>query len=363
VADPAGATNYMPITADRTKLAASMPDAGNTFAADLVIDQAAAVNYEGGAATFIDGLAAACADLKVTDPTGAINVPFGIKQFSQVAGSRKLILGLGIPSTAPLLSSADTVYRLYRGCTGGTFENKAGVVPVADGFVSYWPMEEATGNLQDWTANANHAVRTGCTQQAGMVGMGQRVLVGQKAVSPNNISLTAYTVLAWAWFDMGNAERFLMSHAPGGTIYNWEYLGQTSPQKYMQLAVGTKYIFAEIPAIAAPHLCAGTRAAGGAAVLYVDGAVAKTGTLDAMACTTGNVLGAYTTGGYGLNDILDEVSIHSVVRSPNWITSYFNMTSANGAFWTVGAEQSCAKPGIRRFNPGLWTPGTNPGVM
>ena len=342
MADPAGATNYIPITADHTKLAASMPDAGNTFGpAPIIIDQAAAVNYEGGAATFIDGLLANCTDLKVTDPTGAINVPFGINQFSQVAGSRKLILGLGIPSTAPLLSSADTIYRLYRGCTGGTFENRAGVVPTADGFLQYLALEESSGTFQDWTTADNDGTAQGAVTYGatGQVGNAVSLPGGVVYIStPVTTALTNFTAMAWFKFTGATPayHRILDKHYAegfwiGGPAANTWGGGVREPGppygRFVTLADG------------ALHHIASVRD-GTTHTIYGDGgAVTASGTVTADAMSTVAMrIGDQVQGNAGFVGILDEVQIASVARSANWITSYYNMTSANGTFWTVGAE-------------------------
>ena len=330
MADPAGATNYITITADRTKLAASMPDAGNTFAADLVIDQAAAINYEGGAQTFIDGLLANCTDLRVFTDDTLIEVPFGVKQFSQVAGSRKLILGLGIPSTAPLLSSADTTYRLYRGCTGGTFENKAGVVPTADGWVGCWPGEDPSGNLTDWTAGGYHGVPAGTPtySQVGQVGgaVGCDDTADGFVVTGANLSSATYS---WSlWLKPTNA-------------------GSVSCIVFNQLNAMQCYLSSLRPRYADGFVDRGATAlltvnewnhvvwqvAGLQVSFYVNGASAGSGALVQQFAPT-----TFTWGGWwgDPDSQYDEMCIENLARSANWVTSYYNMTSANGAFWTVG---------------------------
>ena len=207
MATPTGATNYITITSTAAQVAASMPDVGSTFAADLVIDQAASINYEGGAETFIDGLAADYSDLRVTDSTGDITIPFGVKQFSQTAGSRKLIIGLGIPSTAPLLASGPVVYKLWRGATGGTAENRAGVAPTADGWVIYAPLSEqgpgtgtGTAVWRNWvTDTVTIKEYTTNTGKAGQVGAGQQFSGTGKATGPTIAwsTFSDYTIMCW----------------------------------------------------------------------------------------------------------------------------------------------------------------------
>jgi len=160
LAEPSGATHRLTIHSNPEKVPADMPDDGSSvFAADLVIDEALGTNWEGGAQSFINGLAADLSDLRVFTADDSTEVAWGLKQFSQTSGSRKLVLGLGLPA---LSASAPTTYRLYRGCTGGPFENREGVVPISDGCIGYWPLEESapgTGTPQvykDWCALHDH---------------------------------------------------------------------------------------------------------------------------------------------------------------------------------------------------------------
>jgi len=384
VADPAGATNYIPITSDRTKLAASMPDAGNTFAADLVIDQALGINYEGGAATFIDGLAAACADLRVFDATATYELPFGVKQFVQTPGSRKLILGLGVPSTAPLLSSADVTYRLYRGCTGGSYQNKAGVVPTADGWVGAWQMSDGSGaTLSDWTANGYYGTLTNMDPETDWVasalggwalnfdGIDDVVRVGNQA---------AFRLQAWTYEALVRctdlttvlAKLILGTYDKDNSVsYAGSTLGigdGTSPNNAIPRgfckAGGYNHLLASNNPVTLNqwHLLMFTRDGSGNQVIYVDGAVGNSATF----ASTVDYTNAYTAIGNPYTSVTADMkgdigpcSIAGASRSANWVASLANNRLSNGAFWTVGAEVPLAVPGTRLFHPRL-NAGFNP---
>jgi len=51
-------------------------------------------------------------------------------------------------------------------------------------------------------------------------------------------------------------------------------------------------------------------------------------------------IGRYSLTAWGWHGSIDEAQLHSVARSANWILTYFNMTSDNDTFWTVGAEEA-----------------------
>ena len=87
---------YLPVTTNPAYVTATMPDDGSSvFPTALVVDEARGINWEGGAASFIDGLASDYSDLQVTQADGETPVAFGVAQFSQVAGSRLLVLHRG----------------------------------------------------------------------------------------------------------------------------------------------------------------------------------------------------------------------------------------------------------------------------
>jgi len=361
----------MPATADKTKLPASVPDAGNTFAADLVIDQALAVNYEGGAAAFIDGLAANCTDLRVFSDDTLTEVAFGVKQFSQTPGSRKLILGLGIPSTYPLSSAADTTYRLYRGCVGGTFESKSGVVPTADGFVLAYSMEEASGNLLDWTANGFHGTPRNLTYGvAGAVGLAVRCNGSNTRVAAADYEppspFSGFTVMLWYKGDNPNAGAqanygvLAQKWAGEGAGAGWEIRCNGSYGVQAIVNVGGVIQWAVASRMDNTWRHAALTWDGTQWRFYDGGAVVGSAQTKGSAANDDAFwLGENTPWNTKFDGDLDSLLIASAARSANWITSYYNMTSNNGAFWTVGAEVPLAVSGSRLFHPRI-NPGLNP---
>jgi len=376
MAAPAGWTARIPITTNPASIPATMPDGGvSVFAGDLVIDEANSVNYEGGAATFIDGLAADYSDLVVTQSDGETTVPFGVKQFDQTGGTRKLIIGLGIPS---LSSSVGTVYYLYRGCTGGPFENKAGVVPTASGFSTYWPLEESaagTGTAsvyKDWTSNAVHG--DDYITEASIDGVvGNAIYMDrtsvQRIVIPDASaigSLSAWTIMGWMRIDT-----LYKDGVPYSSILN---LGLSSagfafePLYHIgtgQTKLGQVEFFRRNPTVewyrsrdvppAGWHLW----------VVRGDATTRPKFRMDTtdwypIQGTLPGVLTAPISGDIGdIGDCsgdfadwaLDEIQLHSALRSDNWLLTYYNMTSDNDTFWTVGAEEAAFAGRRRIFVP------------
>ena len=64
-------TGAVTISSNHTLIPATMPDDGSTvFPVVLVLDEAAGVNWEGGAPAFVDALEADYSDLQVTQADG-----------------------------------------------------------------------------------------------------------------------------------------------------------------------------------------------------------------------------------------------------------------------------------------------------
>ena len=64
---------------------------------------------------------------------------------------------------------------------------------------------------------------------------------------------------------------------------------------------------------------------------------------------------------YPFRGRIDEPRV-AITQLPAQWNAYDYLTQTGGAL-TWGPEQGVPGGGVRRFNPGLWTPGTNPGVM
>jgi hypothetical protein len=307
-----------------------MPDAGNTFAADLVIDEALSINFEGGAASFIDGLAADLSDLRVFNADGSVELAWGKKQFSQVSGNRKLVLGLGVPSTAALSASADTTYWLYRGCTGGPFESKAGVVPTADGWVRYWPLEEASGTAYDWTTNAGHLTPSGGATQGSAGAVGKAVEfdgVNGKLSCAGQSTGSTFSIGMWIKPQAGDGYATLLTMGDSRGIYFLSAVRKVDFVGYSETTSSalTYGVWAHVVVVMTPS----------GVSIY------KNGVLDASSSDsrafTADSLGD-NVGGETYKGMMDEVLWSNVARSAKWWLAYYNMTSDNAMFWTVGDE-------------------------
>lgn len=352
-------THYVTIASNPASVAAPMPDGGvSTFAADLVIDEAAGVNWEGGAASFVSGLQAGAVDLQVTQADGVTVVPFAIKQFSQTIGSRKLIIGMGLPALA---TAMPTQYQLWRGCTGGPHESRIGVAP-QNQYIGYWPFESTAA--ADWTGRYNATLVNGATVKAGGT-IGNELNMD---IANNNYTvLQPYSAEAHAWQDGDFSISYWMEcriltgdGGSGGQISNYTRDGLA---RYVRCGVGgwvgyppdsilcaIRYSgHALISAFFATEIAA-TRFHGtmvvqrstGNLYSYVNGVLANSasGLPQTGTAITGEDFSIFHyIGGRYARAFVDEVQVHTQPRSAAWVQTYYNMTHSNDTFWLVGPER------------------------
>ena len=347
MAAPAGWEARLPITTNPASIPTTMPDGGvSVFATDFEFVEGGD-NDEGDIRTFVDGLAADYSDLVVTQADGETTVDYGVRQFSQTGGSRELNLGLG---AASLSSAVGTDFYLHRGCTGGPFENRAGVVPTASGFQGMWPLEAqnsgaATGAViyDDWTANANDgADYVSATGKTGQVARGQEfdandyIHVGDVAALEDMADLTIM-----AWINHGGLA--VKNRVIAGKSYLMYRLQLASTQAAQIFINGIGTVSgAPVASGSYSHIAATYQSATNTVLLYVNAGAPTVGVGD------GNPIGvnahpfriARDDTKYYLGDYIDEVQVHDAIRSADWITTYYNMTSDNDTFWTVGAEEA-----------------------
>lgn len=355
-------THYIQIETNPLAVAAPMPDGGVTsFAADLVIDEAAGVNWEGGAASFIDGLQAGATDLQVTRGDGVTTVPFAIKQFSQSAGARKLIIGMALPA---LSTAAPTQYQLWRGVPGGPYENRLGVAP-QNQYVGYWPFESATGTPQvtpDWTGRYNATlVNNGTIKSGGIVGNEANL-----DVQNNNYTvLQPYSAEAHAWMDGDFSISYwmhcrILTGTNGGRISNYTIADRgctvtagvvgdlnqppTAVACIMRYQGHAATLASVTTATAATRFCATMVCHRSAGMLYnyINGVLANSasGLPQTGTAITGDEFDIYRhLERRHARGVVDEVQIHSHPRSADWVQTYYNMTHSNDTFWLVGPER------------------------
>jgi len=357
MAQPAGATARIPITTNPASIPATMPDGiASVFPTDFEF-QEGGDNDEGDIRDFVDGLAADYSDLRVTQADGETIVPFGMRQFSQTPGSRELNLGLGVSS---LSSAVGTKFYLYRGCTGGQAEDRAGVVPTASGFQGMWPLEAqnsgaATGAsiYADWTSNGftgdDYVSDTG---KIGQVGQGQQfdgandyIDVGaQGALQP-----AQYFYSFWWYPQAFGAYEAIMVN---GWIFNntgIRVLRTNTNSINLYQGIGGSHVLKTgtgVYAASAWHHIVG-QYDGSRLHLFVDGVEDGLGFLcNAPAWTAANPLWLGKSTIRQFTGRLDEFYFGNVVRSADWIKTVYENQKNNDTFWTVGAEEAVGGGGL-----------------
>ncbi len=323
---------YLPITTNPAYVTATMPDDGSSvFPTALVIDEASGVNWEGGAASFIDGLASDYSDMQVTLADGETPVAFGVEELVQIPGSRQLVVHLGIRS---LSASVGTELLLWRGVGGGSYEDRSGVYSPDDGHLWYWPMNETSGDLADWTGNEYVGERQGdviATQ--GVTGIGQSFEGGYFSIDDSAAS-TVQTWAGWVYnrnptlYMMGSGSTILALGGPGGsyTIVVNGKIGGSGP------VVTDRWMY-----VALTHICTSFfwDAIYGATTGVGGGAAWNLG----IPTTVGRSSGTNAHDGK-----IDGVNISTVARSVDWLQTTAQHQWHNDLFWTVSAEQAPGPP-------------------
>lgn len=329
-------TQYCELTADHTKVAADMPDAGGSFAATLVIDEAAGVNWEGGAAALVAGLSGDLSDLRVTNAAADAGYPWGRLHWDQ--GSGILKFNFRVPSTDKLLAASDTTYRVYRGGTGGTTEDKAGVVRTADGNVCYLPLEEAAGDLLDWTTNGLDGARNGCAQAAGRIAYGQIFDGDDITVAVQTLADATFGVWIYPTNTAGINAIYRAAGSHGIYIVDGVVRLQADGWKADVAIPADEWSYVALRLDDAANLF--TLSVENASAGYLSDTAAWAATFRFL-----HQLGN-DTWNQGLEGTLDELVLHNVVRSTDWLATYYQMAADPNAFWKIGALQGEVVPPI-----------------
>jgi len=367
VTPPAGTTGHIAITSNPTVIPAPMPDVGTVFAGHLVIIEGG-TNWDPSHAAFIDNLDVVGGipqDLLVTRADGSTVVPHTVQEVVQDS-SRKLVVALGLPE----LDDTDAVtYLLWRGCTGGPFDDPTGVYPTADGLEGAWPLEAAAGNLDDSTANSNDGVRTGTAQVAGQIANGQQFVAAENDfITVGNDGSLGFanaepiTIMSWIYLDDTNRQTFLQKgrSSTGVDPYNYSFsVARVTAGKveFGYVGAGAHQIWSSTNAVlgtGAYHHVAATYTFGtGASIaMYVDGSPVGGSWVvgDGNAAPAGNTddltVGANKTSTGALanyaNGRLDELLLARAVWSADAIETTYNCQGDNATFWDVSAEEAPA---------------------
>ncbi|HUU97227.1 MAG TPA: LamG-like jellyroll fold domain-containing protein [Phycisphaerae bacterium] len=328
-------TAYVELTADNTKVLANMPDVAAGFMATLVIDQANSINYEGGAAALIDALAADLTDLRVSANDDSATYAWGLHSFSQTGGSRKLIISFRVPSGDPLLAASDATYRLWYGGTGGTSQSKTSTALTTDGVQVYWPMNESSGTVADWTTNGVDGTVSGATSSAARIGNGQLFDATDEMITAASQTLADATFTLWVYptsttglrtiFRSSDSAGFRGIYINGGvlTIYTSAGFGSTVaiPTNEWSLIALRLDDAGDLFTISCQNVSAGylsnTQAFGATAPFLVR-------------------IGDTQFANQEFVGLMDELGLLTYAASDNEIKTRYNMEIDNGAFWTVG---------------------------
>jgi len=342
MADPAGWQQKFTVTSKA--IAAAMPDGGaSVFPCPLVMNSSHA-NWTANHAAFVNALTldgdGVPTDL-IVQTAGGVAVPWGLNRITQGA-SPELIVTCGWPA----LAMAGSSYKLFQGAAGA--QNRAGVVPVGDGFRAYWPMEEPSGTVVDWTANAYHGSVVGSPTFGinGQIGAGINYAGTYHTCGDVLDALPTVTVNVWV-----NLDSILAGGTcPLGRNYGYRIvISNTGNVRFVVETTANAWYSPGTFADSTTNLTAGTWYLltgvydGSGVKVYINGALEGTGSRAVSGSITNKNypfgIGADSGSGIYTDGNIDEPSV-SLVRSANWMTAYYAMTAAPLTSWTLGAVQT-----------------------
>ncbi|MHA1364357.1 MAG: LamG-like jellyroll fold domain-containing protein [Candidatus Freyarchaeota archaeon] len=340
---------YLPLTIDCTKIAAAMPDGGESgFPVVLIVDNAADINWEGDAANIFAKVNNYANDIAITLDDGSTQLKHTIVEYNGASGSELLVCHILVPSLA---SATDTTLRLYYR-DDGTTDQQQTVYLAADGHKAYWPLHETSGQFLDISENGWHLDdNVSATGKTGTVGSGQEFdgtddYAGR--ITSEDFRYNDWVTLM-GWFKLSEVD------------VQYSVLAGNQADDYME-RYGTSIIYNNV---AQEIRCCGEAnnskeslnwsvadtnwhhigcVFNASGILMGDGALRDSGDISdgweayyfALGCAAGHATG----GGPGrfLDGCLDDWSVHTVARSADWIATTYNCQNDNDAFWTVGSE-------------------------
>lgn len=354
MANPPGATHYIPVTTNPAKV----PSAQTNFTADLIIDEALAINDEGDALAFVRALAGDYSDLQLTNEAGDVNWSFNVDEFDQTVGTTKLVGAIRIPS---LSGAVGVVPKLWRGCTGGPFSSGPNTYRTADDWVARYSLKEAAAGTgtpdvyKDSTANANDGDDwVSALGKSGQVGDGQQSDGNDDYIvipDADSLDMTSGTYMLWFRADSITRYDGVIDRDIAG--YNaddyrlWFFNATNEIVSSLEDDLQYYHVESDDPITIGQWYHVATTYDASTLRMYIDGVLqADTESVADLnfGCTTADLwfANSRSVSTRCLDGYLDEICIASVTRSPDWITTLFNAQDDNDAFWTVGAEQGIA---------------------
>lgn len=281
-------------------------------------------------------------DIVFTSDSAGLNIlNWEIESYDPVTGT--VNIWIQVPTVS---HTVDTVFYIWYGNAAVTSLQSAG------GSVWYDPTDAArysavyhfSGNppsFLDSTFSGNTQTGSGVTAVTGQID-GAAAFNGStdyRSTDPYfTLGNTAVSLEAWVNSATLTTQSF-------GMIICWDPLNANFQIKadtgnILLKGGDSSFIFTPCPTNNAWHHIVGTIDAAGNGKIYIDGALAVSGTIHAPGSTPDNLeIGRYGSGGGGayFSGDIDEVRVAGNVFSPDWILTEYNNQSSPSTFYTVGS--------------------------
>jgi hypothetical protein len=251
---------------------------------------------------------------------------------------------LRVKWTGTLAASGSQVLRIYPPNTSNS-SNAANATYGSDNaydasWEGYWPLGEASGDAIDRTSHSLDAADSGTLtySQTGKIGNAVDFGGGGFGFTPPSLG-TTYSLLTWAKTDSTSGTSGLFLHRDGfGLPIGFQIERSNSNVEFqvrdnaLVLARSTKSsLFADTSTW---YHVAGVRNSNDV-TCYGNASAATTDTksFGTLTVSAGATIGGALNGVAAWNGLLDDVQLHSVARSADWIAEEYAQTNANATFW------------------------------
>lgn len=255
--------------------------------------------------------------------------------------------------------TVDTVIYMAYGDAGIVTDPNAngtygGVPTFSNSYSGVWLLPDGTTPSFVEVENGYNGTNSGTTAAAGKVDGGVAI-APSKFFTASGANLNGWTAQTIAfWINLGASSDAFGRIIEKGSNTEWTIL--TNPtgsdtRIVVQVGTGTSLIATSADYGGAFHHVVVTIDASFNTILYIDGANAGTG-IGVSGVTNGTVnVGQFGGGSFSAQGTIDNITISSVVRSADWVTTEFNNQSTPGnigapGFYTVGSEQTPAVSGV-----------------
>ena len=251
----------------------------------------------------------------------------------------------------PSLSSSGTTYYVAYGDSGISASQENATDVWSNGFQAVWHCDESSGNLTDATGNGYTLYGANLTyQQSGKIKYSILMNSSTDTLTISGSVKGTTPVSHSCWFktsDVSATVQFLVADQKNAAYTDRYVTYTTSGKVRAHTSHGGSYPWAESTNTTAANTWAmayGVYSGAASRVAILNGDTANKGTdttsnvpagLDHFEVGRNNAVDKYPLSGY-----VEEVRVHNLARSDDWVKTDYNTQSDPASFYTLGSETS-----------------------